>query len=972
MPTATQMEEEYAVSPEEARNLRRRAEDAFMDAFLEESFTGRTISRLEEQYLRIELLQRGLSYEVTSAGVARFNENRPISRAGPDADDNSRLERTSGDWLPADQLLGNEERDETIADDESEEGWRTSNNGNTSGRGQAQGLQNLVYNIAKEQAVRESYIHRGVSCNSCGMLPIKGIRYRCANCNDYDLCEDCEAAQVHTKTHLFFKVRIPAPFLGNGRPALPVWYPGKPNQMVRNVPKHLATRLREENDLESQDIDALWDQFSCLAATEWAEDPNNLGFAVDRKTFDRCFVPSTSSRPPPPNLLYDRMFAYYDTNHDGLIGFEEFISGVATLMNTTRDERLKRIFKGYDLDNDGFVCRKDFLRLFRAWFVVQKELTREAIAGIEDEFFTDGGIRDIIMSSQPISSAFPGPIPDGIPSRSGIGKTINDDGDLAIIDGQGTLRNDNEPSGDRYEIIADAERPRTNGLDAHLDGNGVGIFRRRSFAMSQASLTSDVANQIVEWPPGENELLPVDVVAALGQDVPIEEIMDPVDRAHVVHEMETRLNIEHENTIEQSRQLVIKNRWKRRQFYTDEEEGSSAPPGYEEADSSEEDEPNSEDQISSVSDSRPPSPRSRSSSKVRFEDGVTDTEYETRSNTSSRSVPVGERWGGFEIAEPEKDVGKDLLYLSVQQGFNELLDRLFKEKEDLAMGAKTTQKERQRLHEAILGYETRQISTKQPEMPMKESEDVNPSERPLEDLLDEAGYSVIRPSGTGGHTSVTEPESSIMAPDALIRQHQGSPNDERHDHKSSPSGSESCTNNTDSAVESWQSHSNAVSSSHTALSPQTQIESALVSDESDSADYRDPTLPQFRPTSVTSDRYDTEDQDMNSQSNGFSGRAATTAHITPTSDDNSHPSDEFLAKLSRFKAHAIEVEQRGGKEGTLNYEEFVRKMVGDRGVSPFDRPNVDTITGKDLQDLISTGEVGRLAFLGSWIEMASL
>lgn len=106
----------------------------------------------------------------------------------------------------------------------------------------------------------------------------------------------------------------------------------------------------------------------------------------------------------------------------------------------------------------------------------------------------------------------------------------------------------------------------------------------------------------------------------------------------------------------------------------------------------------------------PPKPlsstrQSRSSSKVRFqEDLETDEEHESRSVTSvsSRSIPINERWGGFEVPEPEKDVGREVLYQVTQEAFNELLDPVFRLREDLALAVQATVVERKRHRSRIV------------------------------------------------------------------------------------------------------------------------------------------------------------------------------------------------------------------------------------------------------------------------------
>jgi len=52
-------------------------------------------------------------------------------------------------------------------------------------------------------------IHTGITCDSCKMAPIVGIRYKCANCDDFDVCSACEAKNVHNNDHVFIKLTQP-------------------------------------------------------------------------------------------------------------------------------------------------------------------------------------------------------------------------------------------------------------------------------------------------------------------------------------------------------------------------------------------------------------------------------------------------------------------------------------------------------------------------------------------------------------------------------------------------------------------------------------------------------------------------------------------------------------------------------------------------------------------------------------------
>jgi hypothetical protein len=1012
--TRDQLMEEVGVPPAHAERMREMMEDTFLESFLALDFpASHTLPEdtPERAYLTEQLQRRGISSAGIERALIRFNADNNYG-------DELRRRRQNGERVTLststfpDVAPPNPDGGEAGVDDQSVFSWRDGNNDGSPTR-EGQNLLNLLYHIAEDQARRDGYIHRGVTCNSCGAMPIQGIRYRCANCIDYDLCETCEAMQVHIKTHLFYKVRIPAPFLGNPRQSQPVWYPGKPAMLPRSLPRPLAKRLTRETNFENTELDALWDQFRCLANYEWADDPNKLYMAIDRKTFDRCFVPNTSIRPPPPSLIYDRMFAFYDTNGDNLIGFEEFLKGLASLNNKSNDERLRRVFRGYDIDGDGYVERKDFLRVFRAYYTLSRELTRDMVAGMEDDFL-EGGARDVVLGSQPISSAFPGNIPSGEISRTGEGKRVNIEGDMEISDNGGILRRDGHDTGDRHSVVGDAAAREQFGrtrpiFPSTLQLPGTVSIRRRSIVErgqtgggdndeDEDGSDSDESGSSVasgSWPPPEH-IREEDIIEALGTYVPPQEINDPIDRARIVTTVYNRMREEDQRRIDETRRNGIDERWRRRAFYTDEEDGATIPEGYQ-RDPTFDDLSDDESIDESPIDSHPPSPRSRSSSKVRFQDDITD-DYDVRSNpsTSSRSIPVGERWGGFEIPEVERDAGKEILYQVTQQGFNELLDLLFKQKEDLLMEVYRTRADRKKwAHEIELVR-----MSPPPPPPLKEPEqaidekdlqDVT-NERSLDELLQRAGYAVqsptiapvFAPTSTGAVASDDDTEPTHFADPESEFEH----------------GQDLSFDDSDTASVTSSSHPDGQLdiSDAASYSDSSDEDSRPIIDELD--DY-DPTLPQFRPETETlrprlsfrdepqviTDGPGTESPSHTSNSdlpeqlrlepNGTTSlpapssphlsspgaeetapkltlppssmqplpppkRSPTPPRITSTPR---RPSSRTLARWAYLNQVEREAKERGGNGGRLNFDEFARRMAADKG--------------------------RRLAFVASWIEMAS-
>ncbi|KAI2641183.1 hypothetical protein GGS21DRAFT_503439 [Xylaria nigripes] len=830
----------------------------------------------------------------------------------------------------------------------------------------------LLFRVSEDNARRNAYVHRGCLCNGCGMLPIRGIRYRCANCPDYDLCEMCESMGSHNKTHVFYKVKVPVPS-STARHVQPPWYPGDPNVVSQTLPRHLLAKWSHETGFERVELDALWEQWTFMANTEWRDDPNSLCLAMDRKTFERCLVPSAGSRHPAPNLIHDRMFAFYDTNHDDLIGFEEFLHGVAY---KKRKDKLKRTFDGYDIDGDGYVSRRDFLRMFRAYYVSYKQMHRDTVEGLDDYMMTNIDVQQLVNSRQPMSSIFGRDqrIPEGDGDRMMEGKVFRSRGEVEVLDGKGPVTEDKPDTSSREDILRDlfarsgnpslftesfesSHRPHS---PARENPYWSGILNPPRNTVELASLLSgdypqfdDILDSIRHQTPGIFSADEVETGTSSSSDdggddndgvdddqsnhddrmdeegetshhsindsgnstvsaglidarrfvdeLPIDMQLEP--RSETPGHLQ-RLNPERRKRVMARKQLL--ERWKRRQFYLDEEEGSLPPQGWRD----DQDILANANSIPEPSKSAPPflSPRSRSSSKVRFVEDTDD--FETRSNpsTSSRSVP--ERWGGMEIPDAERDAGKEILYQVTQQAFNELLDVLFKKKEDLAVLAAETKEQRQKYREVldnldkvVLPNEDENGTTEHVKLTGSQH---SPVRRPiqqqsLEELLRASGYTLVSPEDTD--------ESSP----------QGSNQDLNRDTR----------NNRTESIQT------------TAASLQDHIVSPV-------PEYRDPTMPQFMPNSALPESQGVSTQLLDS--NHQPGHSVSmTGDVPETSAASNTPSRIQVSELSLWKMldqAEQEAKTRGGW-GRLSYAEFE-----------------EIYREHEFQD----GTKNRLAYLGNWID----
>jgi hypothetical protein len=368
--------------------------------------------------------------------------------------------------------------------------------------------------------------------------------------------------------------------------------------------------------MEVEEIEALWDQFTCLASTEWESDPNKVGWALDRRAFNYAFVPRYNGFVAVPNLIYDRIFTYYDTDKNGLIGFEEWIKGIDGIHTTDMKVKARIIFNGYDIDGDGYISRKDVLRVFRAYYTIEKEATRNFVAELTEELSVRNGL-DTIRSSQPLGSAFP---PNILPSSNSL---------TSLTQKQNASFEDNSP------VVLDSD-------------------------------------------------------------------FEVADRKTVIKAAELSQLVSGSLSKEDEERLV-KERWAKRKYYVDEEEGLEKPDGADDSDDDSEVLANEEERDEgyagpSAQNDESSHTVSRRASRVHFQDEVN---HETWSQEPESTKLAREQWGGYEIPELEKDLGKEVLYQITQQAFNELLDPLFQAGEDMAMDAHALRSDRRKHAESI-------------------------------------------------------------------------------------------------------------------------------------------------------------------------------------------------------------------------------------------------------------------------------
>lgn len=95
-------------------------------------------------------------------------------------------------------------------------------------------------------------------------------------------------------------------------------YPGDPQKVYSSLGPNAKKQLSQRSGFDEQAIDALYDQFTCIANVPWAAgDPAKVQLAIDRRAFNQALTSERWPQRYAPNAVYDRMFAFYDEDNNG-------------------------------------------------------------------------------------------------------------------------------------------------------------------------------------------------------------------------------------------------------------------------------------------------------------------------------------------------------------------------------------------------------------------------------------------------------------------------------------------------------------------------------------------------------------------------------------------------------------------------------------------------------------------------------
>lgn len=145
------------------------------------------------------------------------------------------------------------------------------------------------------------------------------------------------------------------------------------------------------------------------------------------------------------------MFAFYDINKDDLIEFFEFLHGLAY---RKKQDKRKKIFEDYNINNNEYIDRRDFLRMFRSYYFLFRQMHRDVLESMNEQQMSSTNAHKLVSNRQPLFSAFENERYSLSPiSNTSTGKTLRPNGELEIYNGKEVIIKSSDDTRNREDIF---------------------------------------------------------------------------------------------------------------------------------------------------------------------------------------------------------------------------------------------------------------------------------------------------------------------------------------------------------------------------------------------------------------------------------------------------------------------------------------------------------------------------------------
>jgi len=124
----------------------------------------------------------------------------------------------------------------------------------------------------------------------------------------------------------------------------------------------VVKKLQDQTNFDKVEVNKLYETF--MRISNGGKQPlNREKFRSGLGQLEECGLRNLDDSP-----FVDRLFTLLDTNGDGTVDLQEFVSGLSLLCKGTVEEKLELSFKAYDLDGNGFISKSELACMFKsAW-----------------------------------------------------------------------------------------------------------------------------------------------------------------------------------------------------------------------------------------------------------------------------------------------------------------------------------------------------------------------------------------------------------------------------------------------------------------------------------------------------------------------------------------------------------------------------------------------------------------------------